>query len=176
MNNMNRRQVMKLTASAGAAALAAAASRAADPPITKAERDDPQPVNQPKAGAAFGKTPKGNKEPGVESTATAEHCGPRELFAVVDWDGKLKRGMHVVSARRLELGVYEVVFNRDVRRGVYLVTPGGHGYVGIPLPAVVSAIGRATDPRGVLVYICDLQGDPLACAFHLLVVCPEGFA
>jgi hypothetical protein len=37
-------------------------------------------------------------------------------------------------------------------------------------------IGRATDPRGVLVYMSSLEGDPLACGFHLLVVCPEGFA
>jgi hypothetical protein len=84
--------------------------------------------------------------------------------------------MHVVSSARLDNGVYEVVFNRDVRRGVYLVTPGGHGYTGIPIAAVASVIGRATSPRGVLVYIANLQGEPVACGFHLLVVCPDGFA
>src|SRR5581483_80207 len=105
-----------------------------------------------------------------------EHCGPRELFAVVDWDGNLKRGMHVVSSMRLDLGLYEVIFSRDVRRGVYLVTPGGDGYMGVPLPAAASVSGRATDPRGVLIYMSTLEGDPLASGFHLLVVCPEGFA
>ena len=69
-----------------------------------------------------------------------------------------------------------VIFKRDVRRGVYLATAGGHGYAGIPLSAVASVIGRTTNPRAVLVYMSDLQGDPLACGFHLLVVCPEGFA
>jgi hypothetical protein len=122
------------------------------------------------------KRPKGNAEPVVESTATAEHYGSRLLFAVVDWEGKLKRGIHVISSQRLDLGVYEVVFDRDVRRGVYLVSAGGHGYTGIPLAAAASVIGRATDPHGVVVYMSNMAGGPLACGFHLLVVCPEGFA
>jgi hypothetical protein len=37
-------------------------------------------------------------------------------------------------------------------------------------------MGRATDPRGVLVYTTDQGGDPAATGFHLLVVCPEGYA
>ena len=155
MNNMNRRDMVKLAAAAGAAALAGPATQAADPPPRYAKH---------------------NTEVPVESTATLERRGPRELFAVVDSDGNLKRGMHVASAVRLDLGLYEVIFNRDVRRGVYVVTPGGHGYTGIPLAAVASVIGRATNPRGVLVYVSGLQGDPLACGFHLLVVCPDGFA
>jgi hypothetical protein len=155
MDNLNRRDVMKLAATTGAVALAGSAAQAAGPPTQKAKH---------------------NTEPPVQSTANPERFGPRELFAVVDSDGNLKRGMHVVSSLRLDRGLYEVVFSRDVRRGVYLVTPGGHGYTGIPLSAVASVTGRATNPRGVLVYMSDLQGDPLACGFHLLVVCPEGFA
>src|SRR5262249_25454357 len=85
--------------------------------------------------AAQAQTPKHNGEAPVESKAKPDAHGPRELFAVVDADGTLKRGMHVVAATRLGLGTYEVIFARDVRRGVYLATPGGHGYVGIPLPA-----------------------------------------
>src|SRR6516162_7849782 len=103
MHNLNRRDVMQLAAAAGAVALAGPVAQAADPPA---------------------KRPKGNAEPVRESTATAEHFGPRELFAVVDFEGNLKRGMHVVSAQCLDLGLYEVIFNRDVRRGVYLATPG----------------------------------------------------
>jgi hypothetical protein len=165
MNKVSRRDVMRLATTGGALALAGAAAQAADP-LDKQQKSKPELVNRPKA----------NMEPVKESTSTAEHYGPRELFAVVDFEGNLKRGMHAVSSQRLDFGVYEVIFNRDVRRGVYVVSPGGHGYTGIPLPAVASAIGRATDPRGVLVYMCGLHGDPLACGFHLLVVCPEGFA
>src|SRR5262249_54900515 len=117
-----------------------------------------------------------NMEPPVESTSTAERSGPRELFAVVNADGSLKRGLHAVSSHCLEQGVYEVIFNRDVRRGVYLATPGGAGYTGVPLAAVASVTGRATDPRGVLVYMADMEGDPLAVGFHLFVMCPDGYA
>jgi hypothetical protein len=165
MNNMHRRDVMKLAAAAGAVALTRSAAQAADPP-----------ARGPKGKPELVKRPKGNAETVKESTATSERYGPRELFAVVDSEGNLKRGMHVISSQRLDLGLYEVIFNRDVRRGVYLVTPGGHGYSGVPPSAAASVSGRAKDPRGVLVYLSSLEGDPMACGFHLLVVCPEGFA
>jgi hypothetical protein len=113
MHNLNRRDVMQLAAAAGAVALAGPVAQAADPPAKK-----------PKGKPELVQRPKGNAEPVRESTATAEHFGPRELFAVVDFEGNLKRGMHVVSAQCLDLGLYEVIFNRDVRRGVYLATPG----------------------------------------------------
>jgi hypothetical protein len=98
------------------------------------------------------------------------------LFAVIDFEGNIQRGQHAVSCKQLELGVYEVIFSRDVRRGVYVATPGGHGYEGMPLSATLAVMGRATDPRGVLVCTTNQQGDPLATGFHLLVICPEGFA
>jgi hypothetical protein len=165
MHHMNRRDVMTLAATAGAVALAGPVAQAADPP-----------AKQPKGKPELVRRPKGNTEPVKESTATAEHYGPRELFAVVDSEGNLKRGMDVVSSLCLDLGLYEVIFNREARRRVYLATLGGHGYSGLPLSAAASVTGWATNPRGVLVYMSDLQGDPLACGFHLLVVCPEGFA
>jgi hypothetical protein len=121
MNDMNRRDVVKLPATAGAVALAGAPAKAADSPAKK-------PNGQPE----IVKKPKGNAEPAVHSRATAEHYGPRELFAVVHADGTLKRGMHVLSSTCLDLGLYEVIFSRDVRRGVYLVTPGGDGYTVFP--------------------------------------------
>ena len=86
MEHMNRRDVVKLAASAGAVALAGTAAQAADPPAQKAKH---------------------NTEPPVASTAAPESFGPRELFAVVDSEGNLKRGMHVAASRRLDRGVYE---------------------------------------------------------------------
>jgi hypothetical protein len=76
----------------------------------------------------------------------------------------------------MDIGVYQVIFARDVRRGVYVVSPGGHGYEGVPIPSAASVVGLASDPRGVLVYITEMTGDPLNAGFHLLVVCPEGYA
>lgn len=119
---------------------------------------------------------KANSEPVAPSTAKAESTGPRDLFAVVGRDGKLERGHHAVSAKRLGAGIYEVTFSRDVRRGVYLATVGGPGFAGVPLAATAAVMGRATTPRGVLVYTTNLTSDPIDCGFHLLVVCPEGYA
>jgi hypothetical protein len=146
---------MQLVAATGASVVAASAAGAAEP---------------------GDKRPKSNRESPVSSKATSDNYGPRELFAVVDAEGNLKRGLYAVSSRSLELGVYEVLFARDVRRGAYLATTGGPGYEGVPLSAVASVMGRASDPRGVLVYTTDLTGAPLATGFHLLVVCPEGYA
>src|SRR5262245_28232390 len=154
MSGVTRREAMGLMAAGGAGALAASAAGAAEPAQEK----------------------KHNTEPPVASRAKPDGYGPRELFAVVDAEGNLKRGLHAVSSKRLGMGVYEVVFARDVRRGVYLATPGGHGYEGVPLAAAASVMGRATEPNGVLVYTVDMTGAPTATGFHLLVVCPEGYA
>jgi hypothetical protein len=146
---------MKLAATAGAAALAASAAAAADPPPQK---------------------PKANNETPVEGITTPESYGARELFAVVDWEGKLRRGLHAVSTKSLGVGYYEVIFDRNVRRGAYVVTTGGHGYEGVPPAAVANVMGRANDPRAVFVFVSDLTGAPIAAGFHLVVICPEGFA
>jgi hypothetical protein len=145
---------MKLAATAGAAALAASAATAAEPPPNK----------------------KANNESPVEGVTTPETYGARELFAVVDWEGKLRRGLHAVSAKSLGIGYYEVVFDRNVRRGAYVATTGGPGYEGVPPAAVANVMGRANDPRAVFVFVSDLTGAPIAAGFHLMVICPEGFA
>jgi hypothetical protein len=155
MKSVTRRQAIRLAAATGAVTFGAAVTRAAGP---------------------ADKRPKVNSEPHVASKASPDTCGPRELFAVVDETGQLKRGLHAVSAQCLALGAYEVIFARDVRRGVYVATPGGHGYDGVPLPAAASVIGRATEPRGVLIYTTDMQGEPTDVGFHLLVLCPDGYA
>src|SRR5262245_22363154 len=103
MNPVSRRDAMKLAATAGAAALTVSATAAANKPPNK---------------------PKVNSEHPVEGITNAERYGARELFAVVDAEGKLRRGLHAVSATSLGPGYYEVVFDRDVRRGAYVTTPG----------------------------------------------------
>jgi hypothetical protein len=98
------------------------------------------------------------------------------MFAVVDAQGNLQRGLHTVSTRRVAQGIYEVILARDVRRGVYLATLGGHGFVGLPIPGSVSTMGLARDPRGILVYTTNTEGAGVDISFHLLVICPEGYA
>jgi hypothetical protein len=158
MKTLSRRDAMKLAATAGAAGTAALAASA------------------PAADETPAKKPRANIEAKVESTAKAESCGPRELFAVVDERGNLVRGLHAVAAKRLGVGYYEVIFNRDVRRGAYVATTGGHGYSGVPVAAVANVMGRCNNPRAVFVFVSDLTGAPIAATFHLVVICPEGFA
>jgi hypothetical protein len=159
MKNVHRRDVLRAVATTGAAALAGSAVAA-----------------QPDRKGAAAQKSKLNPGPPAPACTKAESCGPRELFAVVDQQGNLQRGLHVVSTKLLDIGVYQVIFARDVRRGAYVASAGGHGYVGIPLPAAAAVIGLASDPRGVLVYMTDMSGDPIDTGFHLLVVCPEGYA
>ena len=158
MKTTTRRQALARAAVAGAAALGVSAAAAAQAPKDKKPR------------------PKGNNEPPVHSKASAEGYGPRELFAVVDADGKLRRGMHVAAVGALDQGLYEVIFRRDVRRGVYLATNGGHSYEGLPPVGSASVQGRATNPRGVLVSTANAQGENVNMGFHLLVICPDGYA
>ena len=158
MNATTRRDVLTGAAVAGAAALGLSAAQAGQEPAAK----------KPK--------PQCNNEPPVESKSHPEQCGPRELFAVVDTDGTLKRGLHVEGVSLLSPGIYEVTFRRDVRRGVYLATVGGHSYAGLPPTGYVSVQGRATNPHSVLVCTANSLGENVNMGFHLLVVCPEGFA
>jgi hypothetical protein len=157
VNEVSRRDALR-AATAGAAAAAGAV------------------VVQATQAAEQKQEPKHNKEPAVESKASPDEHGPREMFAVVDLDGNLKRSLHAASSRRLDVGVFEVVFRRDVRRGVYQATIGGHGYSGVPPVGLVSVQGRADNPKAVLVSTSNTLGDPINLPFHLFVFCPEGYA
>jgi hypothetical protein len=135
------------------------------------------------AGTAAGQTPKEkkpptrrNNEPAVASKATADEHGPREMFAVVDAGGKLKRGMHVAGIVVLDEGIYEVIFRRDVRHGVYVASVGGHGYEGLPPVGYACVMGRSSNPRAVVVSTTNALGENVRLGFHLLVVCPDGYA
>jgi hypothetical protein len=156
MKRFSRREVIGGAAAAGAAALGASAAAG-------------QPPNK-RPG------PNVNTGPVVPSKATADDHGPRELFAVVDGRGRLRRGMHVARVAYLGPGLYEVIFRRDVRRGVYLATIGDHTEDGLPPTGYVSVQRRCNDPRGVLVATANSMGENVDMGFHLLVVCPDGYA
>jgi hypothetical protein len=157
MSGSTRRDLLTKAAAAGAAAIGVSAAASAQEPKGKKPR-------------------KGNDEAPVHSKASPDEHGPREMFAVVDADGTLRRGMHVAACGAVDIGIYEVIFKRDVRRGVYLATIGGHGYEGLPPTGYVSVQGRSTNPRAVLVSTASAQGENVNMGFHLLVVCPDGYA
>jgi hypothetical protein len=126
------------------------------------------------AKAADKDHPNAGKE--AESKAAPISLGPREVWAVVGPDGKLCRGHYVKSSAKLATGQYEVIFTRDVRRGVYVATIGLCGSVGASAPGQINVVGRVTSPDGVFIETSDSSGRLVDLGFHLLVVNPEGFA
>jgi hypothetical protein len=107
-----------------------------------------------------------------DRSAVAADTAPCTLFAVVDAQGGLRRGMHVARVTRRGLGLYEVRFRRDVRAGVFLACAGGCGQGTAPPAGYASVESCPNNPGGVLVATCNPQGESVDAGFHLLVVCP----
>jgi hypothetical protein len=127
---------------------------------------------------ADGQEEKTHPNEGVEvrSEAAAASFGLRELFGVVDQNGRLCRGRGAITSQKLGTGFYEVIFNRDVRLAAYIATIGLCGNVGSSSPGDISVVGRFNNPRGVFVATTDPSGKQSDRGFHLVVICPEGFA
>jgi hypothetical protein len=123
------------------------------------------------------------QQPGAEqlkgkslAAALAETPGPSELFAVVNADGTLARGLYAVSSTRFAPGEYEVIFNRDVTRGVFVASIGDSGSSGIPPAGMITTVGRAGNPNGVFIATYSLNGSFADHGFHLAVLSLQGFA
>jgi hypothetical protein len=126
------------------------------------------------AGAtALGASTVGAAEEPRADRVKAEGRGAAQLFAVVDQDGDLKRGLHAKKAVRVDVGTYEVLFSRNVRQGAFLVTIGGHGWDNKPLSAIATVLSHPESTHTVVVFTQDLGGIRINSGFHLLVVCPE---
>lgn len=158
MNELTRRAALR--AAAVGAAVGTLALTAGGEPAARAEEQE-----HPNAG----------KEK-VESKAAVISLGPREVWAVIDPTGKLCRGQYVKSSAKVGTGQYEVIFTRDVRRGVYLATIGLCGFVGASAPGQINVVGRFNNVNGVFIETSDSMGKLTDLGFHLLVVNPEGFA
>ncbi|MGH2445552.1 MAG: S-layer homology domain-containing protein [Candidatus Limnocylindria bacterium] len=119
---------------------------------------------------APGKTPVVNADEvdGLDSSAFA-----RPLFAVVNADGSLARGVGVSTTGLVTgfTGSFEVIFDRNVRDCAYTVTTGGTGSTETPLPGYGVATGRFTNVNGVFVRTFNSAGVETARAFHLAVSC-----
>ena len=91
--------------------------------------------------------------------------------AVIGPLGQFVRGRGVTSvARTGNPGVYQVIFNRDVRGCFYNATVGDVGAAGPP-GGQVTVGGLATSVNGVAVRTTNSAGDLANRPFHLLVSC-----
>lgn len=93
------------------------------------------------------------------------------MTAVVNSDGTLARGDHVVSATNLGTGTYEVVFDRNVTGCAYTATIGLSGTSGSSTPGLISVVGRAGNVNGIFLNTVDTAGTNSNRGFHLNVTC-----
>ena len=109
-------------------------------------------------------------EPGL--VGPRGEAGPTDvqLFALVTGDGQLVRGRGVVSATRLSVGNYNLIFERDVSACIYTASIGGRGGVP-PEPRFITAdLGGSM--KTVVVEVWNFDGRSRAdMSFHLVVRC-----
>ena len=91
------------------------------------------------------------------------------LWAVVDFGGALGRNFHATSATNLGLGIYEVIFDRNVSNCAYNATIGDQG-VGT-FYGDISAARRSGNANGVFVLTSTSVGVNVDLPFHLVVHC-----
>jgi hypothetical protein len=96
---------------------------------------------------------------------------PKAKFAVVDSNGALARGGHVVSTAHLGTGSYEVIFDSKVSKCAFTSSIGTTGAGSVPNPGQVTVAGRAGNVNGVFVKIVDRTGADVDQPFHLGVNC-----
>ena len=109
----------------------------------------------------------------VPVAGTAGSAAGVDTWAVVNSDGVLVRGRGLVAgdpAGRVSPGIYQVVFNRDVRGCGYVATIGNVS-VGGPNRGQVSVASLPTSVNGVRVRTADDAGVEADKPFHLAVTC-----
>ncbi|MBX7268720.1 hypothetical protein KIF24_23655 [Micromonospora sp. Llam7] len=94
----------------------------------------------------------------------------RVLFAVVNSDGVLVRGLGAASANRLSTGMYQVVFDQDVTGASFVGTVGLPGSAGLAPAGQVAVAGRTGIPNAVFVTTFDGAGTSADRPFHLAVL------
>ena len=109
----------------------------------------------------------------VPSAGLAVSSGGLDYWAVVNSDGVLARGRGLVAgdpAARTEPGIYQVIFNRDVRGCAYVATIGNVS-VGGPNRGQISVASLPTNVNGVRVRTAGDDGVVLDKPFHVAAIC-----
>jgi hypothetical protein len=104
--------------------------------------------------------------PSAVAAVTAE--GVRH--AVISNVGATVRARGATSSARVGPGVYEVIFDRDVRGCVYAATLGDESAAG-PGNGQISVTSAASNVNGVRVRTRNSQGNDDDRSFHLIVSC-----
>ncbi|WP_240742383.1 hypothetical protein [Micromonospora zingiberis] len=117
-------------------------------------------------------------EEGVTDRADAEQTScagagmpltARVLFAVVNAQGVLVRGLGAATANRLGTGMYQVVFDQDVTGASCVGTVGLAGSNGLAPAGQITVAGRTGIPNAIFVTTHDSAGVSADRPFHLAV-------
>jgi hypothetical protein len=129
-------------------------------------------LNLPQEG---GGQPAGEVEgqPAGEAAAAAQDNCACTSWAVVNTNGNLVRDFGVNAAARVGLGLYRVIFNRNVTGCAYTATIGLAGRAGNPPSGEISVSGIHNNPNGVLVATYTSTGANADRPFHLAVHCRQ---
>jgi hypothetical protein len=108
----------------------------------------------------------------VPAAASAGTATGMALWAVVNSDGVLIRGRGGAGdpASRTSTGIYQVVFNRDVRACAYVATLGAVG-IGGPPQGQISVTSLPANVNAVRVRTENDAGAVADRSFHLIVSC-----
>ena len=108
--------------------------------------------------------------PSAGAASTAGVAGGHTHQAVVAATGALARGRGATFAVRTGTGLYQVLFNRNVRGCTYVGSVGGTT-TGSPPQGIFSANALSTNVNGVVVRTLNDQGAATNRPFHLIVSC-----
>jgi hypothetical protein len=114
--------------------------------------------------------------PGAEATSApkvlAKAGKPKQrVTAVVKADGSKHRGLGFVSSARIGTGVYEVFFNRSIKKCTWTGTVGLGGFSGSTGPGMVTITGRNGTNNGLFVTTFDGSGAAADQPFLTTVTC-----
>ena len=93
------------------------------------------------------------------------------VTAVIRADGSEHRGRGLESSNRLGQGVYEVFFDRKIKKCAWTGTVGLGSFSGSTGPAMITITGRAGSNNGLFVTTFDGSGAAADLPFHTVVVC-----
>ena len=106
----------------------------------------------------------------VPATTSGMPPTAQAFFAVVNAAGGLVRGFGAVSALRLAVGTYQVVFSHDLTGSAYVGSIGLPGSVGASAPGEITVVGRAGIPNGVFIQTYTSAGVLADRGFHLAIL------
>ena len=115
----------------------------------------------------------GNTHVVIDLVGVGQPATVKSLWAVVDADGTLARGVGAVAVTHTAgSGSYVVQFNQNVRACSYNSTIGLSGFSGTSARGFTTVVGAAADVNSVFVTTNDTAAATAERGFHLQVECP----